>query len=115
MVFALMGCAGSGWKAAQEPAITTSTVSLPPAGAREECFGMQPSQQLNYEFTSTQPVDFNVHYHDKGEVFNPVLKDGVTADKGIFIADIEKPYCMMWTNNGMNRANVTYTWDVNGK
>lgn len=84
------GCASTGEK--------TGTVKIEATSTYEDCFAMEPGDSMKYVFESQGPLDFNVHYHEGGEVVYPVAKTGVTLDKGVFEAATTNYYCLMWTN-----------------
>ena len=71
-------------------------VALPAYAMREECFRLHPDERVDYYFTSTAPVAFNLHYHDAQAVVMPIERKGARADSGEFVADREQIYCLMW-------------------
>ena len=86
----------------------TSTV-LQPGQSHEDCIELTESNVLTYTFTSSAPVDFNIHYHEGDKVTYPVQKSNITSDTGSFTPDRKAVYCLMWTNNGTEPANISYT------
>jgi hypothetical protein len=50
----------------------------------EECLHLGVGERLDYEFTSNQPLDFNIHYHEGKMVLMPIVKDKSQRDSGIF-------------------------------
>ena len=52
--------------------------------------------RVEYEFSATEPVDFNIHYHEGNAVVAPIGREKVYADSGVFVALIAQHYCLMW-------------------
>lgn len=71
-------------------------VALAPYAIREECFTLHPDERIDYYFTSTAPVAFNLHYHDANAVVMPIERKGTQAESGDFVADRVQTYCLMW-------------------
>jgi hypothetical protein len=94
LTLGLFGCAA--------PVITAGTPKvvrahpLPSYQIHEECLKLEPGDRVQYEFESTAPVDFNVHYHDGNAVVMPVVREKSRADAGIYVVQIAQDYCLMW-------------------
>ena len=73
------------------------TVTLEPQKMHEECVKMEAGQKRRYNWRSSAPVDFNIHYHRGTDVFYPVKRDGMRGDGGTFVAKSSADYCWMWT------------------
>jgi hypothetical protein len=69
---------------------------LAPHALHEECMKLAAGDRLDYRFTSTGPVAFNVHYHAGNAVVMPVAREAITADSGIFQPALGDDYCVMW-------------------
>ena len=52
--------------------------------------------RVDYAFESTEPVDFNFHYHDANAVVMPLVREKVRADAGVFAPPVTQDYCLMW-------------------
>jgi len=70
--------------------------NIAPYAAHEECLPLAPGDRLDYRFTSTSPLGFNIHYHESNAVIMPVVREGVTADSGIFQPNAAREFCLMW-------------------
>lgn len=69
---------------------------LPAFQIHEECVKLEPGDRLEYTFSATAPLQFNIHYHEGNAVIMPVTRDKVTADTGRFEAIVAQEYCLMW-------------------
>ena len=71
----------------------------------EECLPLVPPQVLEYSFTASKGLEFNIHYHGDEAVY-PVQGSGVLEWQGVFDPTACKSYsseqppffCLMWTN-----------------
>ena len=72
-------------------------VNLAPAKVHEECARLEAGDSRRWHWKSTQPVDFNIHYHRGNDVFFPVKRDAMRGDGGTFVAKTGEDYCWMWT------------------
>lgn len=105
MFFIISGCATASLR-------EEINQTIYPGGHYEECVEVVPGNILEYSFEASMPVNFNIHYHTKNDVFYPVKRDHVFSLKGVF--DIEglsyytyeqTYFCLMWENP--HRMNVT--------
>ncbi len=87
---------------AAQPAIAPGAVHevkahpLPPFQIHEECVKLEAGDRLDYTFTATAPLHFNIHYHEGNAVIMPVTRDKVVSDTGRFEAIVAQEYCLMW-------------------
>lgn len=69
---------------------------LTPYDIHEECVRLAVGDRVDYEFDATEPVSFDIHYHEGNAVLAPVVREPLRADSGIFVARIAQDYCLMW-------------------
>ena len=62
----------------------------------EECLHLEAGERVEFTFESTEPVDFNIHYHESNAVVMPIVRDKTRADAGIFAPLAAQDYCLMW-------------------
>ena len=103
---ALAACAST---APVDPAAprTVSGLELSPYGVHEECRTLAPGDRLDYRFSSTAPIAFNIHYHDGNAIVIPITHEGVTADSGIFHPALRQDFCLMW-QAGLTTVTLEY-------
>ena len=122
----LIGCTASHHHQQGEHAkvktIMKDHVNLKPSDSHEECFAFKKGQILVYKFSSSRPVDFNIHYHGKDQVHYPVSNSAITADDGIidpathhYYMEDQEYYCLMWENTEMISAHISYECEVRDK
>jgi hypothetical protein len=77
---------------------------------------------LEYSFSASKPLEFNIHYHADKAVY-PVESDAVETWKGVFdptaISDFstEQPpfFCLMWTNPHEEDVGLNYEYLIRDK
>lgn len=91
------------WLGACAPAPVTETEPKNVVGhplkayeLHEECLAMQPGDRVDWAFESTQPVDFNIHFHEGNTVLMPVVREKSRADAGVYAPVLAQHYCLMW-------------------
>jgi hypothetical protein len=109
MVFS---CATTGLKTELEEMIM-------PKRSYEECVELHTGETLAYYFTSSRPLDFNIHYHAEDGVKYPVNVKNVKSHRGNLVINEQKYYtedqeafCMMWKNNDEAFVNLKLKYRV---
>lgn len=69
---------------------------LIPYAIHEECLRLAAGDRVDYDFSATLPVAFNIHYHEANAVVAPVVREGVRGDSGVFAPRLAQDYCLMW-------------------
>src|SRR5512139_3295904 len=86
--------------------------TIKPSGIHEDCMDLLPGQILEYSFEASQPLNFNVHYHEDHDVVYGITKEGVSGDKGTFPCERRQYYCLMWTNPGSEPVGLVYSYSI---
>jgi len=73
----------------------------------EECLRLTVGDRVDYYFSATEPLAFNIHYHEANAVVAPVVREGVRADGGVFAPRIAQDYCLMWEAGRRARCSTT--------
>jgi hypothetical protein len=87
-------------------------VNLPPQNFYERCRELTRLEKLSYAFTSSVPVQFNVHYHEGGKDYYPLGQEDATEGGGIFEPSAARIYCLMWGNNASEPSRLEYQFQV---
>lgn len=104
MAFFAVGCGSLQTKSELE-------VTVNPSKSHEECTEMMPRDVLVYSFKSSDQVDFNIHFHEGGNITYPVSKKSA-GEEGKFQAEKEQIYCIMWTNIQTTPVRINYTFKL---
>ena len=79
---------------------------LPSYQIHEECFRLEEGDRVEFRFESTEPVDFNLHYHEGRAVVMPISRDKSTEHAGVYVATLVQDYCLMWEAGAAGAAMV---------
>lgn len=72
---------------------------IKPGKMVEKCMTLSSAQKLEYQFTTSKPVDFNIHYHKGESVYYPVKRNKTAAEADVYTPGPGRSeYCMMWEN-----------------
>lgn len=111
------GCAKSSNVLKKEPGaeVVHKTLTLKPGGSSEECIELKPGMVFDYDFDSSNFVNFNIHYHAEDEVKYPVVKKGAMFGEGRidpethdFYTPGREFYCLMWNNLNEEKIKVSF-------
>ena len=88
----------------------------------EECLPLTAPQVIDYSFSASKPLEFNIHYHGENVVY-PVQSQAVTIWRGIFDPTCirnyssEKPpfFCLMWTNPHEEEVELNFDYSIRDK
>jgi hypothetical protein len=69
---------------------------LPSYQIHEECFKLRDGDRVEFRFESTEPVDFNIHYHEGQAVLMPISREKTREYAGVYVARLMQDYCLMW-------------------
>ncbi len=108
-----MGCAGT--KVQPPEGTKKGDASVEPAQSYEDCMDMTQGNVMTYSFKSSAPLDFNIHFHEAGQVNYAVQNKNTAAENGKFLPDRKQTYCLMWTNGGSAPVKVEYSYKVENK
>jgi len=97
-VLALWGCTAP-LVTADSPKIVNG-YEIRPNEWHEECLRLKPGDRVDYTFESTEPVEFNIHFHEGAAVVMPVVRENSRGDAGVFAPPLAHDYCLMWQAGG---------------
>jgi hypothetical protein len=86
---------------------TVSGQPVAPYEWHEECLSLGAGDRIEFAFESTEPVDFNFHYHEGKIVVMPLVREKTRADSGVFVPPSAQEYCLMW-EAGAAGASIDY-------
>ncbi len=116
---ALLAFASTAW--AQKPADAKADskaaepkpVVIKPGKIHEKCMSVTSAQKLEYQFATTKPVDFNIHYHVGESIYYPVKRAKTTGEADRFQPTKGKEdYCLMWENKSSAEVELTFSAKV---
>ena len=69
---------------------------IPPYEWHEECLHLEAGDRVQFAFESSEPVEFNLHYHEGNTVVMPLVREKARADAGVFATPSAQDYCLTW-------------------
>lgn len=73
----------------------------------EACGSLAAGDQISWRFTTTAPVEFNIHYHVGKEAVYPARQAEVSAGRDRLKVTAAQDHCWMWTNKGPAPVSLT--------
>jgi hypothetical protein len=94
---------------------STPEIVVESGDVHEVCLELALGEQLDYAFTATGTLQFNIHYHGADhKVIYPVPEHPATTTKELLTAESTQEYCLMWTNEGGNPVTLSVTYEQQG-
>lgn len=87
------------------------STELKPRAIYEECMEVTEEQKLTYSYSSSQPLDFNIHYHVGNIIYFPLRKTSAEL-KDVYLPKVVQSYCLMWKNNSDQDVELTGEYSV---
>ena len=86
--------------------------TLEPGKVFEACITMQPGDKLEYTFSTSSELWFNIHYHDDEKVVYAVPFGLTSSESAVFTSAASNKYCMMWKNTGPVSIDLTLRYQL---
>ena len=80
--------------------------AVAPGKFTEVCGKLPSGTSVLWNFESSAPVDFNVHYHVGKEVVFPSKLAAVATARGTLQTTIAQDYCWMWSNKSAAQVEL---------
>lgn len=71
-------------------------VIIAPYATRDECVHVTAGERLDYRYTSSAAVNFDIRYHEAASILMPIVTPGATAGSGIYVPLFANDYCLTW-------------------
>ena len=97
---------------AQAPAPAPKPVVLKPGKPHEKCMVLDSGQKMEYRFSSTAKINFNLHYNKGDSVYYPIKLDRTKEEAGLYEAKSREKYCLAWENRTDADVELTYSYKV---
>jgi len=109
--FFVLSCASTGMQKGEDS--EGIQVNIAPKKVHEDCTKATAGQKIVYYFNTSMPVNFNIHYHEAGEVAYGVVEQGASrVELSTFDVKLEQYYCLMWTNTNAAEVQLEYSYKV---
>jgi hypothetical protein len=82
-------------------------LALLPYARHEICVPMKTGDRLDWRYTSTAPLAFEIHYREGNALVASVVRADSTEDNDTFAARLDENYCATW-DAGASGAKLSY-------
>jgi hypothetical protein len=112
IVVLISGCAAKDSGSPTHGEMKGKKVTISTGDFFEACDLFSPGTTVEYFFTSTKPVQFDVHFHDKRSKKFAVEQQLTDNASGTFVVEKKAHYCCMWENKNPKAIKLTYGMQV---
>lgn len=81
-------------------------LTVAPGKFAEVCGKLSPPTLVQWRFTASAPLNFNIHYHEGKDVKFPAKQDDVAVSGGSLKVTLQQGYCWMWTNKSAGAVSL---------
>ncbi|HSV71391.1 MAG TPA: hypothetical protein VLI72_14885 [Methylibium sp.] len=82
-------------------------LAIAPKKFAEACTALKQGERIRWRWQATQPLKFNIHYHEGKAVRVPVQTEAPSGE-GTLEVTLTQDYCWMWSGaTGTDRITVT--------
>lgn len=71
-------------------------VPIAPFEFHEECGTIGGGERVDFRFTTTRPVHFEIYYKEGITRIAPIVRENVTEGSGVFPPPVTRRYCLRW-------------------
>jgi hypothetical protein len=72
--------------------------NIQPDKFSEVCGKLKKGNLIRWQFDSSAPLDFNIHYHEGKEIILPYKMNAIKSAKEELLISLDQDFCWMWTN-----------------
>jgi hypothetical protein len=80
--------------------------NVPPGKFSEVCGKLKKGNLIRWQFDSSAPLDFNIHYHEGKEVIFPYKMNAINSAKEELLISLDQDFCWMWTNKSSEAVKL---------
>jgi hypothetical protein len=82
------------------------SMKIAPGKVAEVCGDVFPERPIDWRFTSSESIEFNIHRHEKSDVIYHTRSFRTKEQTGNFKPAATYEWCWMWTNDSAANAEV---------
>lgn len=82
------------------------SLSIAPGKFAELCGPLKAGDTVQWRFDASQPLDFNIHFHEGKAVSYPARADQTRELQGTLTVAAAQDHCWMWTNKSAAAATL---------
>ena len=87
-------------------------IQLPSLATHEECLKLLQENEVVYSFEASDPLTFDIHYHDGTRIVDAFAKKTISDLKATLQPEIVQEYCMSWSNHQPKEVQLKYQFQI---
>ena len=87
-------------------------IQLPSLATHEECLKLLQENEVVYSFEASDPLTFDIHYHDGTQIVDAFAKKRISDLKATLQPEIVQEYCMSWSNHQPKEVQLKYQFQI---
>ena len=87
-------------------------IQLPSLATHEECLKLLQENEVVYSFEASDPLTFDIHYHDGTKIVDAFAKTTISDLKDTLQPEIVQEYCMSWSNHQPKEVQLKYQFQI---
>ena len=87
-------------------------IQLPSLATHEECLKLLQANEVVYSFEASDPLTFDIHYHDGNRIVDAFAKKTISDLKATLRPEIVQEYCMSWSNHQPKEVQLKYQFQI---
>jgi len=107
LVFSFTTCKAEviSFKLEANPSFKTQA-NIQPGKFSEVCGKLKKGNSIRWQFDSSAPLEFNIHYHEGKNVVFPYKMSAIKSGEEELLISLDQDYCWMWTNKSKEEVKL---------
>jgi hypothetical protein len=107
LVFSFTTCKAEviSFKLEANPSFKTQA-NIQPGKFSEVCGKLKKGNLIRWQFDSSAPLEFNIHYHEGKNVVFPYKMSAIKSGEEELLIYLDQDYCWMWTNKSKEEVKL---------
>jgi hypothetical protein len=80
--------------------------NIQPGKFSEVCGKLKKGNLIRWQFDSSAPLEFNIHYHEGKNVIFPYKMSAIKSGGEELLISLDQDYCWMWTNKSKEEVKL---------
>ena len=80
--------------------------NIQPGKFSEVCGKLKKGNLIRWQFDSSAPLEFNIHYHEGNNVVFPYKMSAIKSGEEELLISLDQDYCWMWTNKSKEEVKL---------
>ena len=80
--------------------------NIQPGKFSEVCGRLKKGNLIRWQFDSSAPLEFNIHYHEGKNVIFPYKMSAIKSGEEELLISLDQDYCWMWTSKSKEEVKL---------